>query len=310
MRAGLASRQVARVTTGLFVPETVRCCSNSLATHAPRKGLPASSMTFYSLSRCRSTTWRELRHRARRGAIGVLNGIAEDRSRRSGARVGSALADTRGILQFSTGSFALQSLWRSSSSEGSVVVLINATTPWPLSARLAVRLIAHGCVVHALCPHGDALHTASGIGKVQWYSGLDSLAALERAIGAAGPDIIVPCDDRAVWHLHELHARRPELRDMIEASIGAASSFGIVRSRADLIAAAREAGIRVPETRLIRSQDDLRAWFPTRPGPAVLKLDGTWGGTGVHIVHSEEHAMRVWRTFTARQTFAKAVKRW
>ena len=191
-----------------------------------------------------------------------------------------------------------------------MVVLITATTPWPLSARLAVRLIAHGCVVHALCPHGDALHAVCGIGEIRGYSVFDSLAALEKAITASRPDIIVPCDDRAVWQLHELHMRRPEWRNTIENSIGAPASFATVRSRAALIATARESGIRVPETQVIRSEGDLNEWFTTRPGAAVLKLDGTWGGRGVCVVRSEDHAARVWRKYAARQGSARALKRW
>jgi thioredoxin reductase len=196
------------------------------------------------------------------------------------------------------------------SAKGSIVVLISATTSWPLSARLAVRLIAHGCAVHALCPPGDALRTVSGIGRVQGYSGFDPLAALERAIAAADPDIIVPCDDRAVWQLHELHARRPDLRKVIEASTGDPASFATVRSRAGLLAAAQECGIRVPETRAVRCEDDLRAWFADRPRAAVLKLDGTWGGKGVNVVRSVDDAVRVWRRFTVKQPAAKALKRW
>jgi hypothetical protein len=196
------------------------------------------------------------------------------------------------------------------SAEGSIVVLISATTSWPLSARLAVRLIAHGCVVHALCPRGDALHAVSGLGRVHGYSGLDPLSALEKAVAACDPDIIVPCDDRAVWQLHELHARRPDLRNMIEASIGDRASFATVRSRAALIAAAHECGIRVPDTQAIRCEDDLRAWFGGRPRAAVLKLDGTWGGKGVNVVGSVHDAVGVWRKSAVRQTSAKALKRW
>src|SRR6185312_4575535 len=171
-------------------------------------------------------------------------------------------------------------------SRRSIVVLITATTPWPLSARLAVRLIAHGCRVHALCPRGHALNTVSGMGEVIRYAGLDSSAALEKAIRSCRPDAIVPCDDRAVWQLHELHGRATDLHDIIERSLGAASAFPIIRSRAGLIAAANEAGIRVPETRIIRTAEDIRNWFKARPGTAVVKLDGTWGGSGVQIVRS------------------------
>lgn len=191
-----------------------------------------------------------------------------------------------------------------------VVVLITATTPWPLSARLAVRLIAHGCIVHALCPREHVLTAVTGMGSVQHYSGIDSMAALERAVAVSRPDIVMPCDDRAVWQLHDLHAGRPELRELIENSIGSSGSFPLVRSRADLMALARHVGVRVPETRVVRSADDIRGWFKGHSGSAVVKLDGTWGGRGVQIAGAERDAMAAWLQFTAREAPGTGLKRW
>lgn len=197
-----------------------------------------------------------------------------------------------------------------SQSKDSLVVLLTATTPWPLSARLAVRLIAHGCTVHALCPRGDALATVTGMGRILRYSGLRSLAALQDAVNVARPDIIVPCDDRAVWQLHELHELRPDLRTLIENSLGAPDSFAKVRSRAAVMDLARDAGVRTPETQVLRCEEDIRAWFAARPGKAAVKLDGTWGGSGVQVVCSPEQAIEVWRRFAAPEPRGTSLKRW
>lgn len=195
-------------------------------------------------------------------------------------------------------------------SQRSPVVLITATTPWPLSARLAVRLIAHGCVVHALCAGEHVLTKVSGMGKVHRYSGPDSLRALERALAATSPSLIVPSDDRAVWQLHEIHELRPEWSELIQQSIGSSASFAVARSRFGLMDAARTLGIRVPATSMIRSQEDIRAWFHEHLGPAVVKLDGTWGGHGVQVVGSIGEASEAWRRFTSPQPPGTALKRW
>lgn len=188
--------------------------------------------------------------------------------------------------------------------------MITASTPWPLSARLAVRLIAHGCAVSALCPRGHTLSRVARIERIYRYGGPRSIAGLERAIRQARPDFIVPCDDRAVWQLQELHAQRPDLRALIEKSIGPAQSFPAVGSRTGLMEVARQAGLRVPATRLIHSESDIHAWFDELPGAAVMKLDGTWGGRGVAFVESAAEAVTCWRRFDAPQPRGLPVKRW
>ncbi|MGH7104917.1 MAG: ATP-grasp domain-containing protein [Acetobacteraceae bacterium] len=171
-------------------------------------------------------------------------------------------------------------------------------------------MIAHGCEVAALCPRGHVLDKISGMAAVYRYRSRNSVAALERALAAVAPDIVIPCDDRAVWQLHEVHAGRPGLRALIESSLGRAATFPVLRSRSRLIAAARDCGVRVPETRALESAADVGAWFRANPGAAVVKVDGTWGGSGVQVVHSEEQALLARQRFSAPDRPGAYWKRW
>lgn len=172
-----------------------------------------------------------------------------------------------------------------------------------------MRLIRHGCTVDALCPRGHALRKISGMQAIHSYSGPDPMAALERAIAASDPAVVVPCDDRTVWQLHVLHERRPDLRPLIERSMGSAPSFPVLRSRAGLMQRAAQWGIRVPATQSVGSPEDILAWFRGRTGPAVIKLDGSWGGTGVRVVASAQDAVSAWRQFTRPRSRVVAWKR-
>ena len=136
------------------------------------------------------------------------------------------------------------------------------------------------------------------------------MAGLERAIRRERPDLIVPSDDRAVWQLHELHAQRPDLRPLIEASIGQPGSFQVLSSRAALLDLARRAGVRVPQTRPVHSQGDLHDWYREFPGMAVMKVDGTWGGRGVAFIESADQAHASWSRFRAPQPLGLPLKRW
>jgi hypothetical protein len=161
-------------------------------------------------------------------------------------------------------------------------VLLAATKWWPLSARLAMAFLRHGCRVSAVCPTGHPLRFVKGIESLYPERG-DTLG---RVIAAIRPDLIVPSDDSVVWQMHRLHASTPKLRPFIENSLGAPEWYATIRSRGETLQVASEMGIRIPETRTVASEKDLYRWYE-RPG-AVLKLDGTWGGTGVEIARSPE----------------------
>jgi ATP-grasp domain len=187
-------------------------------------------------------------------------------------------------------------------------VLVCATMWWPLSARLAMAFLRHGCDVCALCPPGHPLRFVTGIDSISLYRGSDSATALKAAITAARADLIVPGDDGVVWQLHELHAREPALRPLIEKSLGSADAYPAIRSRGQFLQTAKDLGIRIPSTRTINSEKDLDK-LPEGL-PAVLKLDGTWGGTGVSIVRSHSEALTAFRALARPVGAATACKRW
>jgi hypothetical protein len=167
-------------------------------------------------------------------------------------------------------------------------ILICATLWWPSSARLAMAFLRHGCHVSALCPPGHPLRFVTGISSIYSYHGLAPIGLLRAAIRSAQPTLIVPCDDIAVWQLHALHANEADLRPLIERSLGAAEAYPAIQQRGEFLRVAQSLGIRVPLTQTLNSAEELKDWKFDKA--AVLKLDGTWGGEGVTIVHSRTEA--------------------
>ena len=153
-----------------------------------------------------------------------------------------------------------------------------------------MAFLRHGSNVSALCPPGHPLRFVAGIGSIYSYQGLASIDLLRVAIRAAQPALIVPCDDMAVWQLHALHANEPDLRPLIELSLGAAEAYPAIQQRGEVLRIAQSLGIRVPLTQTLNSAEDLKDWKFDKA--AVLKLDGTWGGEGVTIVHSRTEAIQ------------------
>jgi carbamoylphosphate synthase large subunit len=137
-------------------------------------------------------------------------------------------------------------------------------------------------------------------------------------MNSVSPAIVIPCDDRAVYHLHELHlrARRqgPSGQYMvktIENSLGPPETYPIVGDRYKLIQAASEEGVRVAATRTLHTLDDLEEWQSAQTGPCVLKADGTEGGYGVRIAYSPDEARKSFHQLTrllaARRVFKRSI---
>ena len=177
-------------------------------------------------------------------------------------------------------------------------ILIATATWWPLSAQLALSLLKHGCELEAVCPPGHPLRCIGRIDRFHKFRRRRSLQDLEKAILAAAPDFIVPCDDFIIWQLHQLYLDQPRLREIIARSLGDAAHFEDVRSRVQLQRIAQDLSIRVPRTALVKSADDLAGWFSNAGDIAVIKRDGTNGGNGVRIVGSLSEAVREAATFS------------
>ncbi len=196
-------------------------------------------------------------------------------------------------------------------------VLLTNTTWWPCASRIALAFSRSGCEVAAVYPSvGHPLQKTSVVGQRFKYSPLHPVDSLKAAIDATNPQIVIPCDDRAVQHLHELHARSSAMgasgeatRFRIEQSLGTPISYTTLLNRYQLLEVAREEGLRVPETSMITSVQDLRSWSQGQPLPWVMKTDGSWGGHGVRIVCTFEEAEDSLARMACRLSAFRAYKR-
>jgi len=195
-------------------------------------------------------------------------------------------------------------------------VLLADTDRRAYAARLAVELSNAGFDVSAVITKGHPITKISTIRRTFPYRALRPLDSLRAAIDATSPHFIVPCCDRSVQHLHELHGRSrgrgdsgSKIAAVIERSLGAPESFSTVSTRYDLLRVAQEEGLRVPDTSLIESVDDFKEWGAHQPFPWVLKSDGTWGGRGVRVAHTFQEAEEFFLAIKRPPGFGRAIKR-
>jgi biotin carboxylase len=176
-------------------------------------------------------------------------------------------------------------------------VLLCTTCHLPSSARLAMELAHAGAQVALVSPADHpARHTKAG---KRWfnYNALHPLRSLRHAIESAEPDLLIPCDERAVRHLHALHGTTPNrtLAKLIERSLGSAAGYPTVTARHELLTLARSAGVRTATSTALRSVADLHALAQAQAFPWVLKADGSWAGLGVRIVRDLAEAEAAYR---------------
>ncbi len=195
-------------------------------------------------------------------------------------------------------------------------VLIAETVRWPHVALFAMDFAKAGCRVSAVCPSRHPLYKTDVLEQIFHYNGLFPLDSLTTAIEATKPHLIVPCDDRAVQHLHELYAHACQLGNagrpiaaLIEKSLGPASSYPMLLDRYNFLRLAHEEGLRAPETEAIRSLDDLKSLQSRLAFPWVLKTDGTYGGKGVKIARTMQEAEQFMFELNHFYSAKRAIKR-
>jgi ATP-grasp domain len=192
-------------------------------------------------------------------------------------------------------------------------ILLASSTWWAFPAKLAIAFATTGATVNAVCASHHPLHKTSMVSRCFHYSAVRPLKALTRAITLANPVLIVPCDDRTVRHLHALYTscrlRNSPIADVIELSLGNSGSFDIADGRYDLILLARKMGVRAPEMLQIDKVKDLTAGLAQVGLPAIMKVDGTWGGLGVKVVESAEQAIRTFVDLSRPLSASRVVKR-
>lgn len=172
-----------------------------------------------------------------------------------------------------------------------------------------------GFDVSALCPiPGHPLSKTRCVRQEFPHDGYRPLRSLAAAIERCSPHLVIPCDDLAVQHLHELYVQALEISDteivrLLERSLGSPSSYAVVSSRYELLKIAREEGILVPDTILVSSGDDLELWEARSRYPIVLKADGTWGGRGVKIAETADQAQQFFLELSGRLGVTNVIKR-
>jgi ATP-grasp domain len=195
-------------------------------------------------------------------------------------------------------------------------VLLATTSCWYPGARLTSALASAGCSVQAVCPSRHPLRKTKSVHRVHDYRGLAPLVSFARAIAIARPDFIISGDDLATQHLHRIYDQekrngRPDSSTcaVLERSLGNPESFSIVSARTAFMDVAHEEGLRVPATQVIRNTNELKAWVTCTGLPIVLKANGTSGGDGVRIVHTQAEAVRSFKELQAPPLLARALKR-
>lgn len=192
---------------------------------------------------------------------------------------------------------------------GSPSILLFATTWWPLSTRLAVRLRNLGASVSALVPRHHMMQAASGLTAIHRLRPLSIPQSIRRAIFVSRPDLIVPTDDTAVWLLHDIAQRFPELTSLIERSLGLREHYGTLSSRRQFLALAQSLGILCPLTSQLQSSARLDAIVAQSQFPVVLKNDGTSGGYGVVIARNADQLRRGYRLLLRHRLPLRKFKR-
>jgi ATP-grasp domain-containing protein len=183
-------------------------------------------------------------------------------------------------------------------------VLLTTTVRWPSAARLAAAFAQVGAEVEALLPIGHVAGKSRFVARRHDYDPIVPGRSLRCAVARAEPDLVVPCDDRALAHL--LNLRAPLL---LERSLGRVENYPALMSRCDLIAEARGLGIAAPLTIQVPREADLKAALAHVGLPAVLKVDGSWGGDGVAVARNLAQARAAWRKLAVTPSRPRSVVR-
>lgn len=178
-------------------------------------------------------------------------------------------------------------------------VLLAHSMLWPNVARLAIAFRKRGFVVDAVAPAGHPIHRMHSPNRTFEYRSRSPCKSIRDSIAASWPDIIVPCDDRVVVHLHEIYkkavalcgsAKDSGIPALIETSLGCPESYDLVVRRAFLTSLAQLPHVHIPPTAAVSDLRSLWQWLRQHGFPAVLKLDGSSGGRDVILIRNRREA--------------------
>jgi len=195
-------------------------------------------------------------------------------------------------------------------------VLLTTAYHWPTTARLAVALSEAGLAVEAVCPKGHPLARMTCVTRSYPYGALTPLRHVRNAINVSNPDLIIPCDDTSAAQLHALYnsangfgSEDEKIRSLVARSLGNPIGYPSFYSRSEIAAAANAVGVLSPATKNLQSYSDLADQIAELGLPAVLKIDGSFGGMGVEIVYTRAEAERAFARLGSYNSLTRAIKR-
>ena len=167
-------------------------------------------------------------------------------------------------------------------------ILLTTTVNRPFAARLAGAFAGLGCTVDAVFPARHVIAASRYLRRGFPYRPLSARASLARAVGNARPDLVLPCDDRALHLLLALDG----IDELLARSLGALENYPAMMARAQAIAVAREEGLMAPPTIAVEMEKNLWRALDAVGLPAVLKSDGSRRGV---VVKSPDEALKAFR---------------
>jgi hypothetical protein len=183
----------------------------------------------------------------------------------------------------------------------SASILLVTSFDWTRAERLAGAFAQAGAQVDALFPHQHPIAQSRYLRQGFGYRALAPLAAMREAIAESGPDLIIPCDDRASAQMAALHREAGGWeRALIARSLGAPDLYDGLTARTYFIAEAAQAGAPVAETFNVATLAALTKNLGAVGFPAVVKSDHSCGGEGVAIVQDRSDAYRAFARMAPR----------
>jgi glutathione synthase/RimK-type ligase-like ATP-grasp enzyme len=174
-------------------------------------------------------------------------------------------------------------------------ILVIATQKNALAARISMGLADVGFRVAALTPYGHPVRRVRNIQNHFAYHARPWLRSIVRAIDRWSPDLLVCTDDLAVRELQALHRRMAasddrvgrHISELIELSLGPATSFTAMCNKSDFLALVELEGLRCPRTIVIPATRALESVPAELSYPIVVKADHSDGGRCVRIAKSD-----------------------
>jgi hypothetical protein len=188
---------------------------------------------------------------------------------------------------------------------------------WPNAAHLAIAFRKAGFEVDVVAPARHPIHRMHSPNRTFKYRPTSPYSSIKEAIAASQPDLIVPCDDRVVAHLHRLYKDASAVRGdaemhrvaaLIEASLGSPLSYPVVTGRPFLADLARLPDVHIPQTSTIHGVSDLLDWVRRYGLPAVLKLDGSSGGRDVILIRTMNEVVPCLLRMRLQKSWIRRVK--